>query len=79
VLLQGYRGRLSFHEEMMMPTKASQRDQRIQSLKKMRGSDFAMEIASDFVVLPKAERAAAVRMLTALSETIDREAAAGQG
>lgn len=37
------------------------------------GTDFAMEVARDMVVLPKDERGKAIRMLTALNETINRE------
>lgn len=42
----------------------------------MAGADFAMEVARDFVFLSKQERANAVRMLSALNETINRESAA---
>ena len=48
-------------------------DERIAELRSMPGSDFAMEMARDFVFLTKPERARAVRMLTAINETIDRE------
>lgn len=50
-------------------------DPRITQLKAMAGADFAMEVARDFVFLAKQERASAVRMLTALNETINRESA----
>lgn len=45
-------------------------------MKAMAGADFAMEVARDFVFLSKQERANAVRMLSALNETINRESAA---
>jgi len=58
-----------------MPKGMSQymRDQRVELLRKMKGSDFAMTVASDFVCLSKDERAKAVRVLGALNDTINRE------
>jgi hypothetical protein len=53
---------------------ASSTDPRISQLKAMAGTDFAMEVARDFVFLSRDERASAVRMLSALNETINREA-----
>lgn len=49
---------------------------RVSDLKKMSGTDFAMEVAKDMVMLPKEERGKAIRMLSALNETINREAEA---
>lgn len=37
------------------------------------GHSFAMEVARDLVVLPQEERGKAIKMLTALHETIKRE------
>jgi hypothetical protein len=62
-----------------MPKHQTARDQRIDRLKKMKGADFALEIAPDFIVLPTTERAATLRVLTALSETINRESAPHAG
>ena len=43
----------------------------------MKGSDFVMSrVASDFVLLAKEERVRAVRMLSVLNETINKEEAA---
>jgi hypothetical protein len=42
----------------------------------MKGSDFAMAVASDFICLAKEERAKAVRVLSSLNETINKEEAA---
>jgi hypothetical protein len=39
----------------------------------MGGSEFALQVAQELVVLPKDERGKAIRMLTALNETINRE------
>lgn len=39
------------------------------------GHSFAMEVARDLVTLPQAERGKAIKMLTALHETITRESA----
>ena len=39
----------------------------------MSGTDFAMQVATDLVGLQKEERGKAIRMLTALNETINRE------
>ena len=58
-----------------MPKGMTQRDQRIAQLKKMRGQDFAMQVAPDFLVLTKEERSKAVRFLTTLNETVTREEA----
>jgi hypothetical protein len=53
------------------------RDQRVDALRKMKGSDFVMtSVAGDFVLLAKEERTAAVRMLSALNETINKEQSA---
>lgn len=49
---------------------------RVSDLKKMSGTDFAMEVAKDMVMLPKDERGKAIRMLSALNDTINREAEA---
>jgi hypothetical protein len=43
----------------------------------MSGTDFALEVTKDLVMLQKEERSKALRMLTALNETINREAAEG--
>lgn len=60
-----------------MPKGINLREQRIQALKKMKGSDFVMStVATDFVLLAKEERAKAVRMLAALNDTISKEEAA---
>jgi hypothetical protein len=56
-----------------MPKGKSVSDSRVSDLKKMTGADFALEVTKDLVVLPKDERGKAIRMLTALNETIDRE------
>ena len=59
-----------------MPTgkrNASAQDLRITELKKMSGHDFAMEVSRDLIVLPKEERAKAVRMIQIVNETITRE------
>lgn len=50
------------------------RDRRIEQLKKMPGQDFAMSVAPDFIVLQKDERTKVVKVLGALSETIERAA-----
>ncbi|HYC46446.1 MAG TPA: hypothetical protein VED01_13315 [Burkholderiales bacterium] len=42
----------------------------------MSGTDFALEVTKDLVMLQKDERGKALRMLTALNETINREAEA---
>lgn len=60
-----------------MPVKGkSSAETRISELKKMNGTDFAMEVTKDLVMLAKDERGKAIRMLTALNETINREAEA---
>jgi hypothetical protein len=41
---------------------------RSNELKRMSGTDFAMEVAKDMIV-----RGKAIKMLSALNETIDRE------
>jgi phage anti-repressor protein len=56
-----------------MPKGKSSADSRVSDLKKMSGTDFAMEVTKDIVMLPKEERGKAIRMLTALNETINRE------
>jgi hypothetical protein len=56
-----------------MPKGKSSTDSRISDLKKMGGSEFALQVAQELVVLPKDERGKAIRMLTALNETINRE------
>jgi hypothetical protein len=56
-----------------MPKGKSTTDTRISDLRKMSGADFALEVTKDLVVLPKDERSKAIRMLTALNETIERE------
>jgi hypothetical protein len=56
-----------------MPKGKSTTDTRTAELKKMSGTDFAMEVTKDLVMLPKDERGKALRMLTALNETIERE------
>ena len=61
---------------MPKPKQTTSNDARIAELRKMAGADFAMEVARDFVLLPKPERATAVRMLSALNETINRETVA---
>jgi len=49
---------------------------RVAQLKSMNGADFAMQVARDFVLLSKEQRANAVRMLSALNETINKESTA---
>jgi hypothetical protein len=56
-----------------MPKGKSVSDSRVSDLKKMTGADFALEVTKDLVILPKDERGAAIRMLTALNDTINRE------
>lgn len=56
-----------------MPKGKTKGDTRVSDLRKMSGTDFAMEVATDLVVLPQTERGKAIRMLTALNETINRE------
>lgn len=51
------------------------RDQRIEALQKMKGSDFAMSVAPDFICLVKDERTRAVKVLAALDETINKQEA----
>lgn len=46
---------------------------RLSELKKMSGTDFALEVTKDLVMLQRDERATAIRMLTALDQTINRE------
>ena len=45
----------------------------ISELKKMTGSDFALGVWRDLLLLAKDERAKAVRLLNALNTSIDRE------
>ena len=59
-----------------MPKPKSSAETRSNDLKKMTGTDFALEVTKDLVMLQKDERGKALRMLTALNETIDRESAA---
>ena len=61
-----------------MPASKSNRttvDARIADLQKMSGHDFAMEVSRDLIVLPKDERAKAVRMITIINDTITKEVA----
>lgn len=52
------------------------RDQRIEALHKMTGQDYAMSVATDFICLKPDERKKAVRVLSALDTTIEKEMAA---
>jgi len=56
-----------------MPKGQPKRDQRMEALKKMRGNDFAMTVAPDFICLAREERTKAVRVLSALDETITKQ------
>lgn len=58
-----------------MPKPKSSAETRLNDLKKMSGTDFALEVTKDLVMLQKDERGKALRMLSALNETINREAA----
>jgi hypothetical protein len=59
-----------------MPKTKSTADVRSSELRKMAGTDFALEVTKDLVLLAKDERSKAIRMLTALNQTIDRESEA---
>jgi len=59
-----------------MPKPKSSAESRVNELRKMSGTDFALEVTKDLVMLQKDERGKALRMLTALNETINREAEA---
>jgi hypothetical protein len=56
-----------------MPKGKTNTDSRISDLRKMTGTDFALQATRDLVVLPPEERSKAIRVLTALNETINRE------
>lgn len=60
----------------MPKQKQTSSDPRLAQLKAMSGSEFAMEVARDFLFLARTERANAVRMLSALNETINKESTA---
>lgn len=59
-----------------MPKAKSSADRLNEQLRKMSGTDFALHVTKDLVVLPQEERSKALRLLNALNDTIARETAA---
>lgn len=59
-----------------MPPKRSPSEQRALELSKTSGHDFAVRVATDLLLLEKSERDKALRMINAISATVDREAEA---
>lgn len=62
--------------EICMPKGMTSADARISDLKKMSGTDFAMRVGADMLLLQPTERERALRTLTALHETLAKEAQA---
>lgn len=56
-----------------MPPKALNMDNRANELKKMDGIDFAMRVGADMLLLQPTERERALKMLSALHETVAKE------
>lgn len=56
-----------------MPKGKSNSDTRTTELRKMSGTDFALEVTKDLVMLQKDERGKALKLLTALNTTIDQQ------
>lgn len=59
-----------------MPKPKSSAENRVNELRKMSGTDFALEVTKDLVMLQAGERGKALKLLSALNETINRESAA---
>lgn len=69
-------GQCDERSQMPKVAQTSSNHLRMTKLRAMPGTDFAMEVARDFVLLAQPERANALRMLAALNDTINRESAA---
>ena len=54
---------------------SSARDRRVNELKAMSGTDFAVATAADLLLLKKDERAKAIKTLQAIDDAVSKEAA----